>query len=144
MPEIKDISALKLEGLFFEDLQYHRELDSNRGDYEYEIGFNRSIADFGDGKRFRVSLTANVRSKNCASIQLKVTITGLFLCEEEDESLKQGLLKYNTIAIMFPYIRSQISFLSSQPDLPPITIPLINVVGMFKDVDQKEPETAQE
>lgn len=143
MQENQGLPALTMEGLYFEDLQYHRELDDKREAYEYEMSFNRAIVAHSN-TRYTVSLTANVRSKGCESIHLSVTIVGLFLCEVTDEETKQELLKYNTLSIMFPYIRSQISYISTQPDIPPITIPVVNIIQMFKAVDQNGSEATHE
>ena len=45
--------------------------------------------------------------------------------EKQDISLNQ--LKTNAIAIMFPFLRSQITLLTSQPSLVPIVLPPINI-----------------
>ena len=42
-------------------------------------------------------------------------------CERESD-----IIKKNTVAIMFPFVRSQISLLTTQPDMVPIVLPPIN------------------
>ena len=54
---------------------------------------------------------------------------GRFKTEQEN----QGLIERNTIAIMFPYLRSYISTLTTQPGMTPVVLPAINVVSMLQD-----------
>ena len=138
MPENDSLSVLKLESLSFEEIHYSRDLLANGKPFEYEMNFNREISSADDNKHFKVSLIANIRTKEIDSVKVVVKLTGMFFCECEDEELKKELIQYNTVAIMFPYIRSQVSLVSTQPDIPPITIPAVNVVGLFKEVDQRE------
>ena len=37
----------------------------------------------------------------------------------------------NTVAILFPYIRSQISLMTTQPGMHPIIIPPMNIVSLI-------------
>ena len=143
MSDVIGRSILQLEKLFFEDVQYKRSLGEERKSINYEMNFNREISGSPDGIHFKVSLVANVWSKEDQEIQLRIALTGLFICDCENEALKQELVRYNTVAIMFPYLRSQISLVSTQPDMPPITIPPMNIVGLFKEVDQRENQNQQ-
>lgn len=43
------------------------------------------------------------------------------------------ILEKNTIAIMFPYIRSYISIITTQPGMNPIVLPAMNIVAMIND-----------
>ena len=52
-----------------------------------------------------------------------------FITQQENTHL----IEKNTIAIMFPYIRSHISTITSQPGMMPIVLPPINIAAMLKD-----------
>ena len=130
-------SVLKLEKMAFEEITYSRDINSREKSIDYEMNFSRSITACEESEKYKVSLTANVWSKNTETIKLIVTLTGIFSCECEDESLKNELLRYNTVAILFPYVRSQISLVSTQPGIAPISFPPVNIVAMFKEVDQR-------
>lgn len=43
------------------------------------------------------------------------------------------ILEKNTIAIMFPYIRSYISIITTQPGMNPIVLPAMNIVAMINE-----------
>ena len=43
------------------------------------------------------------------------------------------IIEKNTIAIMFPYIRSYISMITTQPGMNPIVLPQMNIAAMVND-----------
>ena len=126
-------SVLNLERISFGEIQYYRDVNAEIGSVDYEMNFTKRIESTEDGKKHRVTLTANLHSKVKDLMKLKVTVVGFFYCECEDESLKNTLVNDNTIAILFPYLRSQISLVTTQPDLLPITFPPMNIVAMFHE-----------
>lgn len=134
-------AELQLERLAFEEIQYSRVIEMTDGKTEYEMNFNREIIADSSNERFKVSLTANIWSKGEPSVQMRIRMAGYFRCICDDEGLKQELIRYNTVAIMFPYIRSQISLVTTQPDIPPISFPPVNIIAMFKDVDNREEQS---
>ena len=50
----------------------------------------------------------------------------------DDIKLKRYLLHVNSIAILFPYLRSQVSIATTQPGFMPIQIPIVNAIGLAK------------
>ena len=139
MPNEQMQSVLTLERLSFEKIDYRRNVNTGNVPKEYEMNFTRHVEMNADQEHFRVSLTANVWSKDEDSIKLEVTAVGFFFCDCEDEKLKNDLINKNTIAILFPYLRSQISLATTQPDIPPITLQPMNIVAMFDEAEnQKE------
>ena len=65
MSSVEKQSFLELKRLCFEEIQYTRNGDKDSSNSEYEMNFNRVIGVYEDGKRFKVTLTANVWSKGC-------------------------------------------------------------------------------
>lgn len=53
----------------------------------------------------------------------------IFITDQEN----MNILEKNTIAIMFPYIRSYISIITTQPGMNPIVLPAMNIVAMIND-----------
>ncbi|MBQ6986660.1 MAG: protein-export chaperone SecB, partial [Oscillibacter sp.] len=47
------------------------------------------------------------------------------------------LSKQNATAIIFPYIRSQISLLTAQPELEPVILPPLNIGAMVTQAEQE-------
>ncbi len=60
-----------------------------------------------------------------------VTMYGIFTVN--DMKNKDQLMKYNAVATLLPYIRSALTCLTSISEMPPLKIPLISVMDMYKE-----------
>lgn len=60
-----------------------------------------------------------------------VSVKGRAIFNTQQENM--DILEKNTIAIMFPYIRSYISIVTTQPGMNPIVLPAMNIVAMIND-----------
>lgn len=49
------------------------------------------------------------------------------------EQKKNDMLEKNTLAIMFPYIRSYVSIITTQPGMNPIVLPAMNIIALVND-----------
>lgn len=94
---------------------------------ELKVLFDRKITELGDNQ-YNITLTTIV-SDDDKKLFVSVTISGLFETEIENKVL----VERNTIAIMFPFVRSYISLITTQPNKPPIILPAINVAAMIND-----------
>jgi preprotein translocase subunit SecB len=59
---------------------------------------------------------------------------------KDKELAEQKIINYykvNGVAILFPYLRSLISDMTSKGSETPIILPTINVAAMLKDVENK-------
>lgn len=74
----------------------------------------------------RVSVTAEIRSEP-DSLHLVLSAEAVFSLDGDGNILDSPLIKQNTVAIMFPFIRSEITLLTSQPGMPPVVIPPLNI-----------------
>lgn len=77
-----------------------------------------------DEKQFAVKMTYDERNiDNCCD--LKVVLIGQF---EIDEEAKEKINDYvpNAVAILFPYLRSTISTITSAAGMPPLILPVMN------------------
>ena len=126
-------SVLRLDRLSFEEIQYTRNVDVEITQVNYEMNFTKQIVSSTDETNYRVALIANIWSTGKDNTKLKITLVGYFHCESEDKELKKKLVENNAIAILFPYLRSQISLVTTQPDLPSIILPPMNSVNMFEE-----------
>ena len=62
------------------------------------------------------------------SISLAVKAKAVF----ETNISNEKLVERNGIAIMFPYVRSYVSLLTTQPGMPPIILPALNIIAMIE------------
>lgn len=132
-------SVLKLDSLFFKQATVKREsLEANTDNitlkFKHQIDMesyeNISVDLYcilsGDDERFELTIDCH------ACFQYEVSAS-----ENYPEELVKSICEKNTLAIMFPYVRSQITLLTSQPGMEPIMLPPINIVSYLEN---QEPE----
>lgn len=73
--------------------------------------------------------------ENRFPINLTIRITGLFEIEGDDVKEINNFLKIQGVQIIFPYLRSMVSNITSSALLPPIILPIINPYD-FKDEEE--------
>lgn len=77
---------------------------------------------------FKVSLGVTLTLE--AKYNIEVQISGIF--ELADESvLGKKILTNNAVAILFPYLRSQLTLLTSQPGFEPVILPVMNINALL-------------
>jgi len=100
---------------------------------EFEI-----IPDFGlfnDGDGGIVEVKFFITEEH---FQLSGTVAGFFSYSKSlSESDVKSLLAGNGLAILFPYVRSTITNLTSAVNIPPLIIPTINILKYVKEKFEK-------
>lgn len=81
---------------------------------------------------FEVILSTTVSDKN-ERIYVYVKERAVFNTSQAN----MDILQKNTIAIMFPYVRSHISIITTQPGMTPIVLPAINIAAMINDQNKE-------
>lgn len=139
MSEVQSVgSVLNLKRSFFDECVYIRRSDDVER-AKFEINFNREISCI-DANNYRVSLRCNAKDET-GMIEMHVRIVGMFYVDSSDENKKKELISKNTMAILFPYLRSQVTLLTAQIDGPKFTLPVMNIAGMFPSVDLPKAKT---
>jgi preprotein translocase subunit SecB len=104
-------------------------------EFRISPSFDTSLDEIGDDN-YKVKLSVSILSTvdNPQPFNLVVVMTGNFKIsfESEDEKLKQTLLHDNTVAIMFPFLRSIIASLTTTANIPPLFLPVIDVAETLK------------
>ena len=120
-------SSLRLENLYFERILFEAFGEASGNEKEADIGFK---------------LDAPVFSEQYLSIKLRARVsvedifrTELCLVGKFEPSDKQNMAQYvpNAVAIMFPYLRSQITLITAQPNIPTIVLPAININKLLEN-----------
>ena len=126
------MSVVELERMYFKHISFSRS-DNHFDSANLQIGFRKDYEFSNDYSEVLVSLSCAIHDPNKELLNLEITICGKFLCHEKDEDKRKMLLSKNTLAILFPYLRSQVSLVTTQPDITPITIPPMNIESVFGD-----------
>lgn len=125
-------SVLKLNKIVFNNIEFKRLGFKNDKDFELEIQSN--ISQRQDTEVYRVTLI--LKGKKQDEYTLEISLSGFFSIESDDgvtEALKNTLITKNSVAILMPYLRSQVSLLTAQPEVECVVLPPFNINNMLED-----------
>ncbi len=113
-------SNLKMKNLYFSSCSVERAYKVENGECKADLQRNITKT---DEHEYDIELKLSVKKSDL----LVVVITKAhFIFEAETYEKEESIIKTNTVAIMFPFIRSQVTLLTTQPGMTPIVLPPIN------------------
>lgn len=125
-------SVLKLEDLYFQKILFDRIGKKNEEDLSFQIQADIE-ENIKQSHLYKVTLT--VTGKKEEEYELQVSIVGIFSIDENaniTEDMRKTLIAKNTIAILMPYVRSQISLITAQPGVECVVLPPFNINNIVK------------
>lgn len=117
--------VLKLNALVFDEIIFKRL--GMHSENELEISFSISIGtniSEPDVKKVSVRVSGEKREEYSFEIQA----SGFFSYEGD---VSDAIIQQNAVAIVMPYIRSEVSILTAQPGVESIVLPPFNIVEMM-------------
>nr|WP_325305115.1 Preprotein translocase subunit SecB [uncultured Dysosmobacter sp.] len=126
--------VLKLDHLVFDEIAFNRVNFRSENDLSVEFGFNFEERENGE-------FVASIRVIGTKEDEYTFVVraSGYFRLEDHVEDRKT-IIQQNAVAIVFPYIRSQISLLTAQPEVEPVVLPAMNIAQMVEDAVKKGEE----
>ena len=109
-----------------------RKKDVSLEGLELSVHVEHNIEDIQEDG-YEITLCTTVSDKN-ENIYVNVKGKAIFRTPQKN----MDILEKNTIEIMFPYIRSYISIITTQPGMAPIVLPAINIIAMINDQKSKK------
>ena len=133
--EMKDSarSALKMDHIVFDRISFVRKgfQDSASKDISF-----KARAKIEQDAENQYSVTLFVSAEKDLEYVAEVQITG-YCTIDDNHPQKETLLNENAVAILFPYIRAELSLITAQPETDPIVLPTMNISAMFKRKSDK-------
>lgn len=127
-------SILRCKGMRFTDLEF--KCPSSFVGNDITTDFEQGIVEKEEKDNYTVTLTLKITSNDNPGFYILIRIVGDFeVCNCEDEMFKNDLIKKNTVSIMFPYVRSELTLLTTHPGFSPIQLPPINVNKLISDME---------
>lgn len=126
----KGLSALILEHVVFDQIEFQRTGFKNDNEAEYELQVE--IGSKADKSSHRVSLKLDADKKD--EYTIRIVLSGFFRVEKKELSAEikiEELLKKNAVAILMPYLRSEVSLLTAQPETESLVFPVFNINAMY-------------
>ena len=128
-------SILKLEDLYVDEQSFTRHGNAEPGDIAMQFSLEMT-EEVNNSRRIRLGVFGTQDNK----YTFKIRIVGVFTVESSitlDDVYKENMYKVNAVAILFPYLRTQLSLLTTQPGMSPVLIQPMNIVEMFRGVEAK-------
>lgn len=130
MDNIKSI--LNMNKLVFDKIEFDRQgfKNQNQPSYSIETHFARNQQE----NIYRVTLILKCDKKD--EYTFEISLTGYFSFDsqdEMDEDEKNELISKNAVAIIMPYMRSQVSLLTAQPEVDCVVLPPFNINNILKE-----------
>lgn len=125
-------SVLKLDRLVFDKIEFKRL--GFRNDNKIELEIKSNISQKKDADIYRITLILNGNKPNEYSFE--ISLTGFFSIENNQditEELRNDLVSKNAIAILMPYLRSEVSLLTAQPGMDCVVLPAFNINKMLEE-----------
>ena len=101
---------------------------------ELELEIQSNISQKQNAEIYRVTLI--LKGNKPEEYIFEISLTGFFSFEAENaiqEELKNTLVTKNAIAILMPYLRSEVSLLTAQPGIECVVLPAFNVNKILED-----------
>ena len=117
-------SPLVLKNIIITEGHFKRNEDSLEN-LELKVGVSHDVERLSE-REYKITPELNVADPE---EKLSVFVKGMAIFETKQEN--QMLIERNTLAIMFPYFRSYVSTLTTQPGMTPIVLPAMNIMTML-------------
>ena len=126
---------IQMLDLYFSKFDFKQERGTDSKEYNTSFQIEYAINSEDDTK-VRVVVDTTVTNE-AESVVLNVQTVGIFKVDklDIDDATYEHLIKANTVAIIVPFIRSQVSLLTTQPGMMPVMIPPININALIENQD---------
>lgn len=125
--------------LVFDKIEFVREnFRNNESKFEFKLGVNIGYIDNkGNSEEGIYKITLTLTGRKEKEYHIEIVLTDFFKFDETDniipEEVKNDVISKNTVAIMMPYLRSQVSLLTAQPDVDSVVLPPFNINKMMNN-----------
>ncbi len=119
--------VLKLNALVFDEINFKRLGMKNEN--QLEISFSISVGtNMADQTLKKVSVKITGEKKE--EYNFEIQATGFFSYEGDSDDT---MIQQNAVAIVMPYLRSEVSLLTAQPGVDSVVLPPFNIAEMMRD-----------
>ena len=129
----KEISSvLSLDKLVFDKIEFKRTGMKNENEMEIELQVIINRKQYEEVYKVTLDFTGNKEKE----YSIEIVLSGYFSFDENervDEDLKKNLINQNAVAIIMPYLRSQVSLITAQPEVECVVLPPFNIVKMMTE-----------
>jgi preprotein translocase subunit SecB len=137
---IKNKSVLEFDNYYIDEFVFKKnEKFTQDQNQKIDVDLNFEFNTERNQDNFKRIVTCYIFDKNYVEnnkpFYLKLKINGLFSLTDYDENNRkhEEIIKKNTLAILFPYIRSIISHMTLEMQVGPVQMPPMNINHFFDE-----------
>lgn len=126
-------SVLKFNKYIIKSINFEYNLDSKDDKFTLDFSLTPNFIELDD-KSLVVELLVDVfkEKDKCYPFSLELEIVGFFTCENMDINS----YKPNTLAILYPYVRSLVTNITANANVAPLILPTINTNRLIYNIDE--------
>lgn len=124
-------SILTLQKMVFDRIEFERKGFKNTEELKFELQVQIGL---DENEIYKVTLVLNGTKQD--EYDIVISLSGFFKVEGEEKletKMVQNLINKNTVAILMPYLRSELTLLTAQPDTDSVVLPPFNINKMFEN-----------
>jgi len=121
--------VLKMDAIVFDKIEFTRK--GFKTNNKLKSNLNIQIGT-DEENNYKVTLILNGNKKD--EYEFSISLSGFFTIknvEKMEDTLKQDLIGKNAVAIMMPYLRSEVTLLTAQPETDSVVLPVFNINKMI-------------
>lgn len=129
--------VLVLEAMVFDRISFIRK--GFKSEKEPDFSFQVSSGKKNNDEIYRVTLVMQVKKEK--EYEIEISLSGYFSVNTsaiEDNTDVMEVVNKNTVAILMPYIRSELTLLTAQPDMECVVMPPVNINAMLEQSNKED------
>jgi len=119
-------ASLTMESFYFTECSVKRSEEISKS--KLKLSISKKITPLGE-HRHSVEMFLTLADDD-GMIDITVNGKAVFKYITGAKSNEDAIIERNTIAILYPYFRSQVTLLTSQPNMTPVVLPVIDVLAI--------------
>lgn len=123
-------SILTLQEMVFDRIEFIRKGLKNTQDLKFQLQVQIGL---DENDIYKVTLVLNGTKQD--EYDIVISLSGFFKVEGQEqveEKVVQDLINRNAVAILMPYLRSELTLLTAQPNTDSVVLPPFNINKMFE------------
>ncbi|EPY2286504.1 protein-export chaperone SecB [Clostridium sporogenes] len=128
--------ALTLNDVYVESINFKRYDNFLEKDVSLSFKIGSEVEKSEDNKECKACIDIIIKDKNEGKLLIEIKYVGIFGITNLsglNNKQQEDIIKKNTIAILFPFVRSFIATITSQTGIKPIILPPINVNSLIEN-----------
>ena len=122
-------SVLTLQKMVFDKIEFDRKgfKNTNKLNFELQVQIGRD-----EDNAYKVTLVLDGTKQE--EYTILISLSGFFKIEAQDkldDTTVKNLINKNAVAILMPYLRSELTLLTAQPDTDSVVLPPFNINKVF-------------